>query len=272
MLGCSSANTSTTSGLQPYSYHWGPIVALYTPLLTMPSHCSLTENRHRALFVHVPPYSQVFGAKLLDDVMRVIIQHALKQIPASQMTSLSLSAAAGKPLRPKACCNKSPPCPSPLPFPLALPLLFLALTVCRWAWPCLCAVRHILGVCCSASGSRGTATATPMGSTHTLHLYAHMQYDVSVSLLTCSCRQGGHLEFGESFVECATREVREECHVELRDAHVATTLNVVRKEEDYHYVVIVVTGEIDEVSSLSLFSCFPSVLFTEVSLTHDVLC
>lgn len=46
---------------------------------------------------------------------------------------------------------------------------------------------------------------------------------------TCGSRglgQGGHLEFGESFEQCARREVKEECGVDLDWVCYGTTLNV----------------------------------------------
>jgi len=49
---------------------------------------------------------------------------------------------------------------------------------------------------------------------------------------------GGHLEFGESFEECAAREVLEETGLHVRDAQHVATENVVIRERAYHYVVI----------------------------------
>jgi 8-oxo-dGTP diphosphatase len=51
---------------------------------------------------------------------------------------------------------------------------------------------------------------------------------------------GGHLEFGETFSECALREVREECGDQLRITvpKFWTAVNTVYPEEDRHYVVI----------------------------------
>jgi 8-oxo-dGTP diphosphatase len=65
---------------------------------------------------------------------------------------------------------------------------------------------------------------------------------------------GGHLEFGETFEECAIREVQEECGVALKEVRFGTTLNVRRPEAQYHYVVICMVGRIDEVSSCCVFT------------------
>ncbi len=51
---------------------------------------------------------------------------------------------------------------------------------------------------------------------------------------------GGHLEFGETFDDCALRETREECGDELRITRPKfwTAVNTVYPDEDRHYVVI----------------------------------
>lgn len=51
---------------------------------------------------------------------------------------------------------------------------------------------------------------------------------------------GGHLEFGETFVDCALRETREECGTDLRVKvpRFWTAVNTVYEEEGKHYVVI----------------------------------
>ena len=52
---------------------------------------------------------------------------------------------------------------------------------------------------------------------------------------------GGHLEFGESFEECASRELKEELDLDLdpSDIHYITTLNVCKKEENFHYLNLI---------------------------------
>ncbi|KAI9737221.1 MAG: hypothetical protein M1818_005753 [Claussenomyces sp. TS43310] len=49
---------------------------------------------------------------------------------------------------------------------------------------------------------------------------------------------GGHLEFGESFEECATREVLEETGLNIEDVHFLTADNNIMKKENKHYVTI----------------------------------
>lgn len=52
---------------------------------------------------------------------------------------------------------------------------------------------------------------------------------------------GGHLRFGETIHEAATREVREECGVEIRLGEVRLVLNRVGRTEagiQYHFVII----------------------------------
>ncbi len=49
---------------------------------------------------------------------------------------------------------------------------------------------------------------------------------------------GGHLEFGESFEECARREVREEAGVEIADIRFLTATNDVFEKEGKHYITV----------------------------------
>ena len=51
---------------------------------------------------------------------------------------------------------------------------------------------------------------------------------------------GGYLEFGETFEECAAREVMEECGVKLEKERIryVATMNVRGVEFDYHNVGI----------------------------------
>lgn len=51
---------------------------------------------------------------------------------------------------------------------------------------------------------------------------------------------GGHLEFGETFADCALRETREECGTDLRVKvpKFWTAVNTIYEEEGKHYVVI----------------------------------
>jgi len=54
---------------------------------------------------------------------------------------------------------------------------------------------------------------------------------------------GGHLELGESFEECAHREVLEETALPLKNLRVTTVDNAIDLPSRFHYVVIFVTAE-----------------------------
>ena len=54
---------------------------------------------------------------------------------------------------------------------------------------------------------------------------------------------GGHLEFGESFEECAKRESFEEAGVEIENVQFLYTTNDVFVKDDKHYVSIYVTAD-----------------------------
>lgn len=53
---------------------------------------------------------------------------------------------------------------------------------------------------------------------------------------------GGHVEFGESFIETAIREVKEETNLDIETAELIKIINCINKKNNYHYIVPVIKG------------------------------
>lgn len=52
------------------------------------------------------------------------------------------------------------------------------------------------------------------------------------------CPPGGHLEFGESFTDCAKREVEEEVGIKIKNIEFLGLTNDISEEESTHYITI----------------------------------
>ena len=52
------------------------------------------------------------------------------------------------------------------------------------------------------------------------------------------CFPGGHLKFGESFEECAKREIKEEVGIKINNIRFSKVTNDIMKKEGKHYISI----------------------------------
>lgn len=59
----------------------------------------------------------------------------------------------------------------------------------------------------------------------------------------CWCLPGGHLEFSESFEECAKREVLEETGLTVKNVRLVGVSNGVLQKEGLHYVTIIMAAD-----------------------------
>jgi 8-oxo-dGTP diphosphatase len=59
---------------------------------------------------------------------------------------------------------------------------------------------------------------------------------------------GGHLEYGETFAQCAARELHEETDIQIPEGsiHYLTTVNSVFEKEGLHYVTVAVGCIVDD--------------------------
>lgn len=60
----------------------------------------------------------------------------------------------------------------------------------------------------------------------------------------CWSFAGGHLEFGETWEECAAREVMEETGMQLKNAHYVAATNDYMPEDGKHYITIYIQGTV----------------------------
>lgn len=54
---------------------------------------------------------------------------------------------------------------------------------------------------------------------------------------------GGHLEFGESWKDCALREVEEEVGITINNLHFVTATNDIFQPEEKHYVTLFIKAD-----------------------------
>lgn len=62
----------------------------------------------------------------------------------------------------------------------------------------------------------------------------------------------GHLEFGESFEECARRETLEETNLDIGTPAYLTTTNDIMADESKHYVTVFMHTRIDQIDALKV--------------------
>lgn len=87
---------------------------------------------------------------------------------------------------------------------------------------------------------------------------------------------GGHLEYGESWEECAKRETLEETGVLIRNIRFATATNDLFEQEGKHYVTIIMIAEVEngepDVREPEKCECWEWYAWNERTLPKELFC
>ena len=59
------------------------------------------------------------------------------------------------------------------------------------------------------------------------------------------CFPGGHLEYGETFEDCAMRETMEESGIKIKNVKFATITNDYEPDYDHHYITVFMISDYD---------------------------
>ena len=59
------------------------------------------------------------------------------------------------------------------------------------------------------------------------------------------CFPGGHLEFKETWEDCARREVAEETDLKIKNINLGTVTNDIFEKEDKHYITLIMVSDYD---------------------------